>query len=963
MRRWTTGLAALLVVCATALPAFAQGGGASSTGTIQGRVSDAQGAVLPGVTITATSPSALGTQTTITSETGNYRFPALPPGSYAVTYELAGFNTLKREGIQITLGFTANVNVELALATLQETVTVSGESPVIDTTATRIQQNFKLDQLQSLPNGRDMWALLAVTPSVQMSRIDVGGNRAGTQTGYTAYGFNGQVRVLIEGINTTEGTGGAGFYFDYASLEEAFLGTSGQSAEMPNPGVQSQFIARSGSNQFQAEYHLDWYNNSLQGANLPEEYTVPTAFNSSPIRPHSNEIDRYYDHDINIGGPISKDKIWYFGTYRVQFNAVAQPSFTFDKTFDTKLWNAVGKATYQVNQKNKLIGYYQWGQKQQPNRLPNNDYTYKSPDQTNFQNSGSWVYKAEWNSTVSDKMYLEARYGDFGYYFPLYTNSNDNFYFRDTGALFSEGAHQNQQLDRDRKQYNFASTYFLDTGKGSHTIKAGAELLKEQSWEGFFWRRGGSTGPYAGIEHIYTNNVSSQVIFGLPTSTCKTGTLAAHECLTSRAALDHTNFFVNDTWAVGRTTINMGVRYDRYHGWTPEQQQIAARVGRSFVDAKTFPEAHLYTWNQVAPRFGVIYDLSGDGRTVIKGNYGLYWHNPGVGISGNANPNVASKSETYSWDDRAVCAGCIPNDRRWQLGEESAAPTARALEGAIKLNPDIHAPWSHEASLWFERQVTDTMGVRAGFVYKTEDDLITNDYQLERGPSAYTMPFSFVDRGVDGLPGTSDDRTLSLLGFPTSQNANFPTTRYVTNLDEFGRYKTVEVSANRRYSNKWSGQVGFSHTWLHNFPNNYPQNPNQAFDEDRTTWQFKATASYDAPYGIRISPVLRHQSGVNFARQITLPGSPVTGVSITGTTIYVEPSDANREDNVWVFDVRFEKHLSLGPRARLRGYFDLFNITNSHASETIGRVTGTSYLKPTAILAPITARVGFRISY
>src|SRR5207237_7781286 len=120
-------------------------------------------------------------------------------------------------------------------------VTVSGASPVIDTSSTRVQQNFKMEQLQSIPNGRDMWALLAVTPAVQMSRIDVGGNRAGTQTGYTAYGQSGQVRVLIEGINTTEGTSGAGFYFDYGSLEEVFLRTSGQGAALPTPGVQSQF--------------------------------------------------------------------------------------------------------------------------------------------------------------------------------------------------------------------------------------------------------------------------------------------------------------------------------------------------------------------------------------------------------------------------------------------------------------------------------------------------------------------------------------------------------------------------------------------------------------------------------------------------------------------------------------------------------------------------------------------------
>ncbi|MEZ5286582.1 MAG: carboxypeptidase-like regulatory domain-containing protein [Vicinamibacterales bacterium] len=157
MKRWS--LAALAFVLAfAAAPAFAQGGGASSTGTIQGRISDAQGAVLPGVTVTASSPSMLGEQTTVSSETGNYRFPAVPPGTYTVTYELAGFNTLRREGVQITLGFTANLNVELTLATLQETVTVTGASPIIDTTSTRVQQNFKLEQLQSIPNGRDMGA-------------------------------------------------------------------------------------------------------------------------------------------------------------------------------------------------------------------------------------------------------------------------------------------------------------------------------------------------------------------------------------------------------------------------------------------------------------------------------------------------------------------------------------------------------------------------------------------------------------------------------------------------------------------------------------------------------------------------------------------------------------------------------------------------------------------------------------
>jgi hypothetical protein len=952
---------AILLALIVSVPALGQGGGASSTGTIQGRVTDAQGAVLPGVTVTAASPSALGVQTAVTSDTGTYRFPALPPGVYALSFELGGFTTLRREGIQLSLGFTANVNVELALATLQETVTVSGASPIIDTSTTRIQQNFKVEQLQGLPNGRDMWALLAVTPSVQMGRIDVGGNRAGTQTAYVAYGQQGQVRVLIEGINTTEGTGGAGFYFDYASLDEAFLGTSGQGAEMPNPGVQSQFIARSGGNQFQAEYHVDWYNSAMQGSNIPDSYTAPTAFNSAPIRPHSNEIERYYDWDLGVGGPIARDKFWYWASYRQQFNAVAQPNFQFDQTFNTKLWNPVVKATYQVNQQNKLIGYYQWGQKEQPNRLPNNDYTYLSPAQTLMQDSGSWVYKTEWNSTLNDTLYLEARFGDFGYYFPLLTNSTDNFYWRDTGRLISEGAHQRQQLDRDRKQYTAAATKFVDGLGGNHTFKMGVELLKEQSWDGFYQRRGGD------LEHIYNNGNSTQVIFGFPTSSCDTGSLAAHDCLTARANLNQIGAFLNDTWAKGRMTVNAGVRYDRYTGWLPEQQQLPGSLAAwapqfpelaNRVQAKTFAEDELYTWNVFAPRIGVIVDLSGDGRTVIKGNYGLYWHNPGVGIGGTGNPNIANKSATYAWTDRN-------GDRRWQPGEEGALQTA-TLEGAISVDPDIKAPYTHEVSAWLERQLTDTMGLRGGFVYKTEDDLF-EQYQPGRGVApfadAFTVPFTFVDIGVDGVRGTSDDRNLTYLGMPQSQAGQFPVATVVMTTPQYGRFKTFELATTKRFSNRWSMSAGGSYTMLKNFPTgSYPQNPNLPGVEDRTTWNVKATGSYDAGWGIRLSPVVRHQSGVNFARTLTVSVPAGSGLVASGLA-YAEPANANREDNIWVFDVRAEKTLQFGSRVRARVSLDAFNLSNSHASETIGRATGTAFRKPTAILAPFTTRIGFRLIF
>ena len=426
MKRCFGGLLIAALMLAVASPAFAQGGGASSTGTIQGRVTDAQGAVLPGVTMTATSSVAARQQTAVTSETGNYRFPAVPPGTYTLTYELAGFNRSSVRAFRSRLGFTANVNVELALATLQETVTVTGESPVIDTSATRIQQNFKLEQLQSIPNGRDMWALLAVTPSVQMGRIDVGGNRAGTQTGYTAYGFNGQVRVLIEGINTTEGTGGAGFYFDYASLEEAFLGTSGPVGRDAEPGCAEPVHRQVGRQPVlrrvlprlvqQLAAGLE-HSRRVHGADRLQRQPAairPAQQRDRPLLRHGDQRRRT--------DQARQDLVVRHLPQAVQRGRAAELPVRQDLQHQALESGSQGHLSGQPEpQDHRLLPVGTEDPAEPAAVAPT--YTYLIRRQTFVQDSGSWVYKAEWNGTLSDKLYVEARYGDFGYYFPLITNS------------------------------------------------------------------------------------------------------------------------------------------------------------------------------------------------------------------------------------------------------------------------------------------------------------------------------------------------------------------------------------------------------------------------------------------------------------------------------------------------------------------------------------------------------------
>jgi hypothetical protein len=966
-RGFRIGLTVLAALVTPTAYVFAQGGGASTTGTIQGKVADTSGGVLPGVSVTAASPSMMGVQTSVTTAEGIYRFPALPPGTYSLAFELAGFNTLKRENIQIAMGFTATVNVELAVATLQETVTVTGESPVIDTSNTRVQQNFKLEALQEIPNARDMWSLLAVTPAVQMSRIDVGGNRAGTQTGYTAYGYSGQNRVLVEGINTTEGTSGAGFYFDYGSFEEVFLGTIAQGAEMPTPGVQSQFLGKSGGNKFQGEIYQDFENNSMQGANIPSDVIA------KGIRQHSNEIVKYRDFNLNVGGPIRKDKVWWYFSHRDQFNSVQQPNFIGQlagKNFDTHLWNPSVKVTYQINQNNKLLGYYQWGQKIQPNRTPSSSYSYTEVASTFTQNSGSWVYKGEWNGTLSNSLYAEARYGVFGYYFPLIANGDPK-----TPEIINNqlsqyfGADEKEQTDRHRGQFTGALTYFKEALGGTHNIKMGAEYLMENQYIGYVQVASGGGG---GIrETIGTNGQPTTVQLFAPTATNVGGILSGpHGELLSVANLTTADWFFTDQYTIGRATLNVGARYDRYSGWTPDQKQLAYTFPTGVsIPATTIQKQTYFTWNKVVPRLGLSYDLAGDGKTVLKLNWGRYGFNPGPGIASSANPNQSVKSLTYSWTDTKVCPTCIPGDRLYEPGEEGNL-TASALAGNVFVDPNLFEPMSTQATAYVERQITGSVGARFGLVYYTVRDQIET-MQGYRPASAYTMPFTVTDPVTNNaltFYGIPNNLISACSGVVTpTQACLYPTTQIVMNTPEKGKYKTVEGSINKRLSHGFSAGGGFGYTWLHEFPLTYPNTPNGPFDYDYTIANVKANGQYSLPWGVLLSAVYRFQLGSNYARTLSVSApascnctfSAARGGSLSNTTVYATPYGAYRQDNISVFDLRGEKTLSFS-HVKLRLFADGFNLLNQYVAETISTTTGTNFQRPTAILGPRTGRIGFR---
>ena len=260
-------------------------------GRINGTVTDDTGAVLPGVTVTVTSPALIQPQTQVTGAQGDYRFLALPPGTYEVAFELTGFGSVKRDGIRVVINQTLTVDQQLQVATLQETVTVTGASPIVDTSTTTMGTNFTKELLTEIPNARDVWAAMAQAPGMQMTSYDVGGSRTGNQTGYRTYGFDVQNQTRLEGIDTTEGTDANAGYFDFGSFEEFQVGGAGADASAFAGGAVLSISVKSGSDTVKGNWYSDYQNEDMINNNVPSFLTTANTrdgdgyFTRTPLAP------------------------------------------------------------------------------------------------------------------------------------------------------------------------------------------------------------------------------------------------------------------------------------------------------------------------------------------------------------------------------------------------------------------------------------------------------------------------------------------------------------------------------------------------------------------------------------------------------------------------------------------------------------------------------------------------------
>jgi hypothetical protein len=932
----------------------------ATTGSINGKVSDGTGAVLPGVTVTVSSPSMQGTRTATTGEDGTYRFPAVPPGEYRIAYELSGFSTVVREGIRVGLGFTATINVELAVATLQETVTVSGESPVVDVSSTATSTNFDYERLAALPNARDFWAVLAAAPAIQVQRIDVGGSAAGTQTAYYAYDTKAdQHRPMVEGIVNTEGTNAAGWYYDYGSVEEVSIGTATHGAEMPTPGVLTQFISKSGGNSYHGRVYYDYQNENIQAENIED-----TQVNLCPggrltgcgnLTPSDlNRMTNYHDINADIGGYLKKDKLWWYFSARDQNIKSLLPNFPV-KPFETGLRNLTGKATFALTQNNKLIGYAGGGRKTQPNRMDTFRIAatvarHESEESTWEQLYWGHTYKGEWNSVLSDSMFFETRVGQFKYEWPNFRYTEAPAY-QDIGNNLVSGGNRDGWFNiPERNQWHGSLSYFKDGLAGSHNFKFGGEVLHET----FTYVRGeGVDGVVPGdVIHYLTNGVPTEVdLFQTPSI--------------SENGLWTMSGYIQDTWRVSnRLTLNLGVRLDRYRSFLPEQQ--GPPVGRFNTVQLNFPaQNNLFTWNLPAPRLGATFDLFGNGKTVFKMNWGQYWWNPGTGVAENVNQNPPDWRRRHRWTD-------LNSDRLWQPGEEGLVIQQFGGAGSSVLDPDMEDTRTDEFATWLDHELMPNFGLHAGYVYRRIGNLRSLVNQ-NRPFDAFNVPVTFRDPGPDGVLNNGDDGP-SIAGFNLNPaNVALPAVNIQTNGPGTSEYHNFEISGTRRQTGWWSLHASYSIRWNKDLEDVYfgnrirpvtadfVTNPNDMINTDEgrlnfTTWSAKISGTIDAPFKLRLTPAIRHQSGQPYGRVF------LAATNYGTQQILAEPMNTRRQDNINVIDLRVERVITFGSQ-RLSPFFDVYNFGNDDAATNITWNSGSNFELPATIIGPRIMRFGIKYDW
>jgi len=930
-------LTASLAVLLSAPLAHAQ----VQTGSITGTVTDASGAILPGVSITLTSDRLIGgPQTQVTDTSGTYRFDRLIPGSYNVKFELQGFRTVDRPDVRINAAFVATINGKMEVGAVSETITVTGESPTVDVRSNVQQTVMSQEILEGIPTGRDPWSLAKLIPGVQVATYDVGGTQSMQQSSLSAHGSNtNDVSYNIDGatVNWPGGGGGATMiYYDQGMFEEVNYMTSAIPAEVMAGGVSINMVTKDGGNLWKGNLRYNFSNDDLQGENWGATQALNPQFRGNPTV-------KTYDLNLSGGGAIVQNRVWVNGTVRRwivnKFVSNLNPDGT-QAIDDNTLKNYSGKVVAQLTTNNKVSAGYFWNDKIRGHRR---DGSNRIPDIASVHQVNPVQTTQAKYTGIKNRLVFESNFSIMdGITHYTYQPDTPADAIRKIDSGLAEVFFASDREDKQpnsRHQFDNVLSYGTSGFGGEHLFKAGVQ------W-GRLWYE--SFYSVLGDHHLNYNN-------GAPVSVAQFNT-PVHP--TNLAQV--TGIFVQDSWSMNRLTLNLGARWDKYVGTLPEQSAPAGR----FVGERSIPETEILNHSRGVWRLGAAYDLTGSGRTALKASYSRYAQQVGIDRVTNLNP-LANGSRTCPWTD--------PNgDGRFQESEVNVAQCG-AFGGGVNTRyaDGINWPYSDEMTAGIETQLPGAVRIGAMFYMRTNRDQFGQ--RNEAVPTGtYTQHTINVPNGPGGTATAPQPTTATVFNLASSLTSAQDLVRYNAEYLDTD-YRGIEFTATKRFSQRWQMQAGFTvgkneggvtnGTDL-NDPN-VTLFPQGIVGNDSET-ALRLSGSYLLPGSINLAGSMIANNGYPYVTtyNLTRAVAATQGISLTraSQTIQLSERGDERYENVMMVDLRLSRTFRFGSRS-FQPEISFFNLTNADTPVSITSAIGGNYLIPTEILSPRIIRVGFSFNF
>jgi hypothetical protein len=934
------------------------------TGKITGVVTDASGSAVPNAKVTVKGSSLMSPRTMATGSDGDYLFDLLPPGTYDLTVTATGFRTVNETGIVLTAGFTATVNSKLQVGEVTQTVQVEGQT-VVDLQNVQTSTTFDQTLLQDIPSGRDPWSTVAQMPGVTSSTFDVAGDNSYQQSAMQIHGSTQAEQIYSYNgldLNWPGSSGGyTQFYTNHDSFDEFQVVADNAPASVPIGGIYMNMVTKSGSNELHgqaAAYYLT--------AGTQADVKQP-VFQGSPV-PTGSPFDMTRDTSASLGGPIMKNKWWLFGSYRrydlrqrilAVTDQAGNPVVDVNHQTNTDL-----RSDWQINAKNKFSFIWLYNEQ---NRFFRRDtaYQFVSQDASWKQIEPAYILQGLWTSQITNNFLLDFRVGWNKIIFPLsYQSNSTGLNMQDIGYSTESGAAPYEfQNPAWVLKWSASGSWYKGNWHGTHNFQFGFEWGK--NYNSYIYNVN------QGINAIYNSNPSTQPVFSQPFQV-----VAYNTPTTQKNYFRDTSFYLQDTWTIKRRlTLNLGMRYDRFTTYYPQQTTATNLMFPQLFQADhTFPASgNLVDWNNVSPRIGVAWDPTGKGDSVVRFGYGIYYIMQGTGLAETSNPNGLI-SLTFPWND--TNGDKIPQLNEWL----PAGATPVASSGGAQINHNMSRPYSEEVSAGYEKQLWRDLRVGATYYYRTKKNLFGTEnaaVQLSDYVPITTLNGSPIINPISNQP-------MTLFSFqPANTNKYGVFNNLVTNFSQLddNSYNAVEFTAVKRLSNKWQVLGGFTiqrqkgvygrgfsdEATSDNFtdPNNNINRDNNYLNLD-STYVFKVDSTYELPWKFGTSVNFQHYTGFPIQPTETFNVPDGQGVNIAENVI-LQPAGIQRLPSVNQLNLRISREFVFGDRWHLTPIVDFFNLTNSQT--TISEVTqytpptGGFFLKPSLAINPFVTRFGLRFTF